>query len=231
MQNLPVVFCIDRAGLVGADGPTHHGLMDIGYLRIMPNMVLVAPANETEMKLALEFALRQERPVCLRYPKDFVPSSEFVPAACAEPFELGKSVVVKDSPKSTIALVAYGCVLADALQAAQMLAKEGIEVDVISARFAAPVDERIVELLNHGKRIISIEDHSTACGFGSALLESAAAAMPGVQNPITVLGVPKRFVKQASRKAQLMEVGINADKIVEAVKKKSVRLRRQGIEL
>jgi len=219
LQNLPVVFCIDRAGLIGADGPTHHGLMDIGFMRMMPNMVLAAPANATEMKLSLEFALRVNRPVCLRYPKDLVPSGEFEPAVCAVPFELGKSVIVKKGVNSTIALVSYGSVLTDALQGAAILAEDGIEVDLINARFAAPIDEQIISLLAGGKNIITIEDHNVACGFGSSLLEAAAAALPGVQNPVTVLGIPKRLVKHASRKAQLIEAGINADNIVKVVRK------------
>ena len=95
LQNLPVIFCIDRAGLVGADGPTHHGLMDIGFLRMMPNMVLTAPANDIEMGLALEFALSINKPVVIRYPKDFVPQREFVVPVCDTPFELGKSIIVE----------------------------------------------------------------------------------------------------------------------------------------
>ncbi len=94
-QNLPVVFCIDRAGFVGADGPTHHGLMDIGFMRMMPNIVLTAPANDIETQLALKFALSADKPVVVRYPKDVVPSEEFFRAACAKPFEMGKSVTVR----------------------------------------------------------------------------------------------------------------------------------------
>jgi 1-deoxy-D-xylulose-5-phosphate synthase len=97
LQNLPVVFCIDRAGLVGSDGPTHHGIMDIGFLRLIPNMVLTAPANDIEIKGALEFALGQDNPVVIRYPKDFVPEQKYVRAVCAKPFVLGKSVLVKRS--------------------------------------------------------------------------------------------------------------------------------------
>jgi len=108
LQNLAVVFCIDRAGVVGSDGPTHHGLMDIGFLRMMPNMVLTAPANDIEMKLALEFALNEDRPVVIRYPKDLVPPEKFVRAACAKPFKLGKSIVVKRAKNSAAALVSYG---------------------------------------------------------------------------------------------------------------------------
>ena len=84
LQNLPVVFCVDRAGMVGSDGATHHGLMDIGYLRMLPNMVLTAPADAVEMRQALEFALGQTQPVVIRYPKDLVPPEELTQAACRD---------------------------------------------------------------------------------------------------------------------------------------------------
>lgn len=215
LQNLPVVFCIDRAGVVGSDGPTHHGLMDIGFLRMMPNMVLVAPADEAEVKLALEFALAENKPVCLRYPRDLVPSSEFDLSACAVPFELGRSVVVKSSAKSAIAIVAYGSVLTNALQAAQLLGQDGIGVDVINARFAAPLDDKIISLLKRHKGIITLEDHGLACGFGSAVLEAAVASLPcPIKKPIVTLGMPRAFLRHDSRNTQLMQGGINADKIV-----------------
>jgi 1-deoxy-D-xylulose-5-phosphate synthase len=219
MQNLPVVFCIDRAGVVGSDGPTHHGLMDIGFLRMMPNMVLTAPADEGELKLALEFALAENKPVCLRYPRDLVPSSEFDLSACAVPFELGRAVFVKSSPNSAIAIVAYGSVLTNALQAAQLLQQDGIDVDVINARFAAPLDEKIISLLKRHKGIITLEDHSLACGFGSAVLEAAVATLPGpITKPIVTLGMPRAFLRHDSRNAQLMQGGISADRIIQAAK-------------
>ncbi|MHC4394749.1 MAG: 1-deoxy-D-xylulose-5-phosphate synthase [Planctomycetota bacterium] len=231
LQNLPVVFCIDRSGVVGADGPTHHGLMDIGFLRMMPNMVLTAPASEVELKLALEFALGENKPVVIRYPKDLVPSKEFdtdIIGTCAEPFELGKSVVVKEHKDSAIAVVAYGSVLTEAVEAARLLAKDGIDVDVINARFAVPVDESrfVGTLLDQGKAIITVEDHRLACGFGSAVLESAAAALPnGITRPIVVLGTPKKFIKHNSRNAQLMQAGINADNIAQTAKQMLSKLK------
>jgi len=227
LQNLPVVFCIDRAGVVGADGPTHHGLMDIGFLRMMPNMVLAAPADGVEMKLALEFALGEDKPVCLRYPKDVIPSQEFDRGACSKAFELGKSVVVRSGYNSSIAIVTYGSVLTEGLRAAGLLAKDGIEVDVINARFAAPIDEEIIQRLREGKGIITVEDHSSACGFGSAIIEMAAASLPdGIAGPIVVLGMPKRLIKHDLRDAQLMDVGINADRILQAAKE---MLRTSGL--
>jgi 1-deoxy-D-xylulose-5-phosphate synthase len=219
LQNLPVVFCVDRAGVVGSDGPTHHGLMDIGFLRMMPNMVLTAPADEVETKLALEFALGEDKPVVIRYPKDYVPMEKSVRAASARPFKLGKSVVVKKGKDSAIAIVCYGSVLTEALEVVDMLAQEGIAVDVINARFAAPIDEKIIKLLDKGKGIITVEDHTTACGFGSAVLELAAKTADS-NKPIAIrtLGAPRQFIKHDTRAQQLSNVGINAKKIARMVK-------------
>jgi 1-deoxy-D-xylulose-5-phosphate synthase len=217
LQNLPVVFCVDRAGLVGSDGPTHHGLMDIGYLRMMPNMVLTAPANEVEVKLALEFALGAKKPVIIRYPKDLVPSPKFVRSACATPFKLGKSVVVKKGKDSFIAIVAYGSVLSEAIAAAGILWRDGIAVDVINARFAAPVDEKIIAKLLESKGLVTVEDHRLCCGFGSAVLE-AAARSGRIRGSIVTLGVPKSFVGHDLRSVQLELAGVSAEKIARTVK-------------
>ena len=217
LQNLPVVFCIDRAGFVGPDGPTHHGLMDIGFLRMMPNMVLTAPANDIEMKLALEFALGHDGPVVIRYPKDLVPAQSSVKAACKRPFKLGTGVTVKRSKNSRLAIVSYGSILTEALKAAEMLAQEKLPVDVINARFATPVDKKILSLLKQGKGIITVEDHSAACGFGSAVLEMATANKCPL-NTVRLLGAPRTFVGHNSRDAQLLQIGINADTIVKTAK-------------
>jgi 1-deoxy-D-xylulose-5-phosphate synthase len=225
LQNLPVVFCVDRAGMVGSDGPTHHGLMDIGYLRMLPNMVLIAPADAVEMGQALQFALGRARPVVIRYPKDHIPAEEFVRAASQKPFELGKSVLVKRGYKSSLALVCYGSVLTEALKAAETLGSEKIGVDVINARFAAPLDEKFVNLLSRGKGLITIEDHYLSCGFGSAVLE--LAALRGADaGSIRSLGAPRRFIGHDTRNVQLMEAGINADEIVKTVKDMLKRMAR-----
>jgi len=215
LQNLPVVFCVDRAGMVGSDGPTHHGLMDIGCLRMMPNMILLAPADAVEMTRALEFALAQTQPVVIRYPKGAVPPEEFVRAASDKPFELGRSVLVKRSRKSVLTIATYGTILAEALQAAQTLNDDGVAVDVVNARFAAPVDGKLLAGLSRGKGLIMAEDHRLACGFGSAVLELAGAQ--GLdRGKIRVLGAPRRFIGHNSRQSQLMEAGVTADEIVKA---------------
>ncbi|MHC4511255.1 MAG: 1-deoxy-D-xylulose-5-phosphate synthase, partial [Planctomycetota bacterium] len=217
LQNLPVVFCIDRAGLVGTDGPTHHGLMDIGFLRMMPNMVLTAPANDVEMKRALEFALSENKPVVIRYPKDVVPGQEFVRAACARPFKLGKSVTVKRAKGAAAAIVSYGSILTEALKAAALLAEQRVAVDVINSRFAAPVDGKIISMAKRGKAIVTVEDHAIACGFGSAVLELAAAEGCSTK-AIRVLGAPRTFIGHNLRNAQLAEAGVDAEAIAKTVR-------------
>lgn len=221
LQNLPVVFCVDRAGMVGADGATHHGLMDIGYLRMLPNMVLTAPADAAEMRQALQFALSHSQSVVIRYPKEPVPAGQATPAASERPFELGRSVLVRKGLGASLAIVSYGTMLREALEAADRLGAAGIETDVINARFAAPVDEGLLSLLAEGKRLITVEDHSLSCGFGSALLELASTR--GCElGRIRVLGVPRRFIGHNSRGAQLMEAGITADEIVKTAKELSI---------
>jgi len=218
LQNLPVVFCVDRAGLVGADGPTHHGLMDIGFLRMMPNMVLTAPACGVEMAGALEFALAQSGPVVIRYPRDAVPDERLgadVLSACSRPFELGKGVVIRHYEQSLAAVVSYGATLTAALRAAEALDEEGLEVDVINARFASPLDESIISLPELGRAVVTTEDHRQACGFGSAVLEkNSEASAGGIAGPICVLGAAKEFVRHDRRESQLIRAGIGADTII-----------------
>jgi 1-deoxy-D-xylulose-5-phosphate synthase len=217
LQNLPVVFCVDRAGMVGSDGATHHGLMDIGYLRMLPNMVLTAPADAVEMRQALAFALTHTQPVVIRYPKDFVPPEEPAQTVFETPYELGRSILVRRGRKASLAIVCYGTVLAEALAAAEILSSEKIPVDVINARFAAPIDEKLMNRLSRGKKLITVEDHYLSCGFGSAVLERAATSGHDI-GLIRVLGAPPCFIGHDSRAAQLMEAGINADEIAKTAR-------------
>ncbi len=216
LQNLPVTFCVDRAGFVGPDGPTHHGTMDIGYLRMLPNMVLMGPANAQEMRLALEFSLAQDKPVVIRYPKDVLPND--TEKGVCPAYELGKAHEVRPCKGADLVIVSYGSVLSEGLQAVYQLEQKGIEVGLINARFAAPLDARLLEWLQAGKKIITIEDHSIAAGFGAALLEMAVTRgqMRARLQDIRVLGGPKVFIGHNSRKQQLMQAGLNADEIVKS---------------
>ncbi len=236
LQNLPVIFCVDRSGLVGNDGPTHHGLMDIGFMRMLPNMVLVSPAGEFEIKDALAFALSHGGPVAIRYPRDIVPNGQIEQATSERPFQLGKSITVKQG-RDNIAIVALGSVLAEALTAAEQLADKNIDLTVINARFAKPVDEDIVALAMEGTHIITVEDHSLAGGFGSAVLEAAAGKTlqddcPAVgpnRGTIITLGGGDYFIGVDSRTAQMDEIGISAAKIAETVEKLLDRINNQAI--
>ena len=232
LQNLPVVFCIDRSGLVGSDGPTHHGMLDVGYLRMLPNMVLIAPANGSEVVAALKFAVQYDGPVAIRYPKDAIADAEQETIiaklgeenSLSQPFETGKSVTVHQGT-SDIVLLALGSVLTEAVKAAEVLAGKGIDVSVINARFAKPVDERIADMVIAGKTVVTIEDHSIACGFGSAVMELVAARQSGkyktAANPtngkVIVLGGPDGFIRAGLRSVQLDDIGISTERIVEAV--------------
>jgi len=215
LQNLPVVFCIDRAGLVGSDGPTHHGLMDIGFMRMMPNMILISPANGIEMDAALKFANDCQMPVAIRYPKEDV-QDDILPGVFEQPYELGKSLVVREG-KSKIAIVAYGSTVFEALKAAQSLKADNIDVTVINARFAKPLDNKIISLLNADNTIITVEDHYTACGFGSAVLEAAASAGARTDKIIT-LGIGDVYVQMDNRQGQLEACGIDAQNIINRIK-------------
>jgi 1-deoxy-D-xylulose-5-phosphate synthase len=212
LQNLPVVFALDRGGLVGADGPTHHGLADVAYLRQWPNVIVCAPADAAELFACLHFALRQDRPVAFRYPRD-----EAVPAIAADtlPFELGKAVSLRSGPDAMLA--AYGAMVPEALRAAELLAARGIEVSVLNARFAKPLDEAVLaDALARYPLLVTIEDHFLTGGFGSAVLEFAAER-PGPGARVLRLGVPDRFIAHASRRRQLEWAGLTAEKIAERV--------------
>jgi 1-deoxy-D-xylulose-5-phosphate synthase len=165
----------------------------------------------------MEFALASKGPVVIRYPKEFVPEDTLIKAATKEPFQLGKSVKISGSGNSKLAIISYGSILTEAIKAADLLNKENINVDVINARFAAPLDEKFVWYLQQGKAIITIEDHSIACGFGSAVLEMAVARNCRVNN-IRLFGVPAKFFTHDSRYKQICSAGFNAENIAKAAR-------------
>jgi 1-deoxy-D-xylulose-5-phosphate synthase len=237
LQNLGVVFCVDRCGLVGSDGPTHHGLMDIGYLRMLPNMVVMAPASECEMREAIAFAVSRGGPAAIRYPRDVVPNGVIEGATRDKPFEPGKSVVVREG-SGAVVIVALGSVVGEAVAAAEALADKNIDVSVVNARFAKPIDEAIIGYLREGKSVVTVEDHGLACGFGSAVMEEAARAgvwcnnisAGGTAGRIVNLGTGDYFVDVDSRSRQMEEVGISSGRIAEAVEKLMCSISNQKVE-
>ncbi|MCD6175167.1 MAG: hypothetical protein J7K65_05290, partial [Planctomycetes bacterium] len=210
-----------RAGAVGNDGPTHHGFYDMGYLRMLPNLVISAPADENELKAALTLATRGDKPFAIRYPKDTVP---VIPENDI-PLQLGKSIRLR-SGDSEFAVVTIGPILKEAMAAAEQLEKDGISITVINARFVKPIDESIIELFAQGKTVILAEDNSIACGFGSAVIEQAlqTAAQSQDENlrnsigKAVLLGGPDAFMPAAARDKQLEWMRISAGQIAETVK-------------
>lgn len=213
LQGLPVVFSMDRAGLVGGDGAVHHGFLDLCYLRGFPNMILLAPADEEELRAALRFAVQQDVACAIRYPRDNVPES----LGEAPPFELGRSRLLRQGRDATI--LAYGATVSHALDAAELLAADDVFVRVVNGRFCKPVDQRMVaDAIAAGHPIVTVEDHSVAGGFGTAVLE-AAQEMRLPTERVVRLGMPAdRFVAQGSRAGQLAECGIDAAGIAAAVR-------------
>ena len=213
LQNLPVVLAIDRAGVVGADGPTHQGFMDMAFLRSMPRMVCCAPADALEMEQALDFALRYNGPVAVRYPRDAV-GENLEPA---EEFRLGKSRSMREG--KDLAIIAYGERVGASLEAAELLAKDGIETAVINARFAKPLDsETFKRILGAGRPVLVVEDHAVIGGLAAAIQELAGReAIQNVQ--ITALGLPDSFLPHGSRGALLKKVGLDAEGIRQAGRK------------
>ena len=225
LQGLPVVFALDRAGLVGGDGAVHHGFCDIAYLRPLPQMVLMAPADREELHAALALAMRLDVPSALRYPRDVVPRP--LPGAC-EAFEPGRCRPLRDGSDATI--LTYGSPATAALSAAKQLAGEGIEVAVVNARFAKPIDRDMVRAaVAAGGPVLTVEDHSVVGGFGAAVLE-VAAEMGLSAERVVRLGIPsERFVGYGSRTEQLAEVGLDADGIAASVRRAVETARHESL--
>lgn len=212
LQGLPVMFCLDRAGLVGGDGAVHHGFLDIACLRGLPGMVLIAPMDEMELLEAMRFGLTLDGPCAIRYPRDIVPA----PMPDCPRFELGRSRRLREGGEA--AILAYGTTASAALAAAELLAAEGFDVEVTAARFARPIDRDMVRNALRGSRpVVTVEDHSVAGGFGSAVLETAQELGLDTSRLLR-LGMPAdRFVAHGSRAGQLAECGIDTTGIAATV--------------
>ncbi len=199
-QNLPVTFVVVNAGLVGDDGRTHHGIFDVAYLRAIPNMVVMAPKDENELRHMVATAMVHDGPISLRFPRG---AALGVPLdATVSPLPIGKAETLRYG--DDVAILALGVHVQTAVEAADLLAEDGIAATVVNARFAKPLDEEcILDLARRVGRIVTIEEGVMAGGFGSAALELLAAHR--VTCPVTVLGIPDRFIDHGTP-AQLREL-------------------------
>jgi 1-deoxy-D-xylulose-5-phosphate synthase len=216
LQQLPVTFALDRGGLVGADGKTHQGAFDLAYLRCIPNVVVMAPSDENEMRHMLATALRHDGPAALRFPRGSVLGVPLDPEPV--PLPLGKGRVLRDGgPSPDVAVVAAGTPAHAALAAAEQLAREGISATVVDARFVKPLDEELVGAAAAAAgRVVTVEEASLAGGFGSAVLECLERT--GLLRTVQVrrLGLPDRFITHGDAQKQRAEMGIDARGIAEA---------------
>ena len=211
LQQLPVTFALDRAGLVGADGPTHHGALDLAYLRPIPNLVIAAPRDENELQHLLATAIESGAPFALRFPRGAATGCAIDPDP--KPLPIGRGELLRDG--SDLAIAAIGKTVPAAIAAANALAREGISAAVVDARFVKPLDAALfTAVARRLGLIVSVEDHALAGGFGSALLELLAEQAPGVR--VVRLGLPDRFLDHAEQDAQWREAGIDPDAIASA---------------
>ncbi|MCA8973151.1 MAG: 1-deoxy-D-xylulose-5-phosphate synthase, partial [Planctomycetes bacterium] len=210
LQRLPVLFAMDRGGLVGEDGATHNGLYDIAYLRCMPGITLMAPKDGPELQAMMAFALALDAPVGIRYARGNAPSRNNLPGWNAEstPIELGRMEVLREGCDG--AILAYGHMVQTALEAAAQLDAQGIHLEVVNARFCKPLDEAMVlDLCGRHDLVVTLEDHSRVGGFGSAVLECVSAHGP-VHARVEVMGVPDEILEHMSRNQVLEHCGLTA---------------------
>jgi 1-deoxy-D-xylulose-5-phosphate synthase len=218
IQKLPVVFALDRAGLVGADGATHAGAYDIAYLRCIPNMSVLTPADENECRQLLYTAFMQDHPVAVRYPRGSGVGAEIQAQMTEIPF--GKGEVRREAGRGAgqggkrIAILAFGTLLYPALAAAERL-----DATVANMRFAKPLDVALVtELARHHDAIVTVEEGCTMGGAGSAVMEALHEA--GLQVPVLALGLPDEFIEHGDPNKLLAMCGLDAAGIEQAVLKR-----------
>jgi 1-deoxy-D-xylulose-5-phosphate synthase len=218
VQNLDVTFAMDRAGLVGADGATHQGLYDIAYLRTLPNIVVMAPKDENELRHMLRTAVEYPGPAAVRYPRGEGFGVPLDPEVKTIP--IGEAELLRDG--DDLALVAYGTLVHPALEAAAELGADGLSVAVLNARFAKPLDAaRVVALARKVRGLVTVEEHTGQGGFGSAVLEALAQA--GVTRPVRCLALPDRPIEHGNPDAQRAEEGLDVAGIARALRELAQR--------
>ncbi|MDH4227849.1 MAG: 1-deoxy-D-xylulose-5-phosphate synthase [Deltaproteobacteria bacterium] len=224
IENIPVIIAMDRAGIVGADGPTHHGLFDVSYLRHIPNMIVAAPKDEAELRNMLWSATRYKSPVAIRYPRGACKGKSLVgPFVEIVP---GSAEVVREGSDITIA--ALGTMVTPALEAAERLATIGIKAEVINARFAKPLDkETIIRSVASTGLLVTVEENALAGGFGSAVLELLSDE--NVKIRVKRLGAADVFIEHGTQEELRKEAGLDTEAIEAAVKALIDERKRQRI--
>ncbi len=211
LHKLPVTFVLDRAGITGDDGASHHGMLDLAYLRLIPGMTVTAPSSPDELRLLFATALAHDGPFALRYPRGAAPHAG---TARMRPLSIATMNVVRDG--DDIALLAVGKMVSVAAAAAEALSLEGITCTVVDARFVKPLDPGLAELAARHPAVLTIEDGTVIGGFGDAVLEALAEA--GLSVPIRRLGLPDRFIEHGAQPLLLHKFSLDVDGVAGAVR-------------
>ena len=215
LQNLPVTICLDRAGLVGEDGPTHHGVFDLSYLRQMPNMHVLVPKDEEELRHMLATAIAIDGPAAIRYPRGAGRGVTLTDDFRTLP--IGKAEVLHE--EGEVALLAVGTMVEKAEKAAELLHEQGVEAAVVNMRFVKPLDEALIlRYAAEKKLLVTLEENALAGGFGASVLECLADH--GAAVPVLRFGIPDRFVEQGTRQELLSLCGLQAEAIAAAILRK-----------
>ena len=223
LQNLPVTFMLDRAGLAGPDGPTHHGAFDFSYMRVLPNMTVMAPGDAYDIPAMLQFALAHNGPVSIRYPKTKAEQldDQSIDNARA-PVELGKAEMLTTGRHG--AIICCGTQLNECLQAAKSLRQDGLEVGVINARFVKPLDtEAILGVVKQCDFVLTVEEAALMCGFGTAVLEAISAAGLSAEH-VHRLGIPDEFIEHGDRGELLADLKLDAEGIAATCRQIAAKL-------
>ena len=211
LHRLPVTFVIDRAGITGDDGPSHHGMLDLAYLRCIPNLVVGAPSSPDEMRRMLATALAHDGPFALRYPRGSAPATATAPL---EPLTIGRSITRREG--DDIAIIAVGKMVRVALEAAGQLEADGISSTVVDARFVKPVDPHLADVAAAHRAVLTVEDGTRVGAFGSAVAELLGDT--GVAVPVRRLGIPDRFVEHGAQALLLSELGLDAEGVARSAR-------------
>lgn len=223
LQNLPVTLCLDRAGLVGEDGPTHHGVFDLSYLRQMPNMCVMAPKDEEELRHMLATAIALPGPAAVRYPRGAGLGVKLTDSF--EKLPIGKAEVLQE--EGSIAFLAVGTMVEKAKEAAAILKEEGIEAAVVNMRFIKPLDTELIDKMAKSKKLlITAEENVLAGGFGSAVAEYLEDK--GLSVPLVRFGIPDRFIEQGTRAELFALCGLQPEQMAERIRERLSQLSQMA---
>lgn len=218
LQNLPVTLCLDRAGLVGADGPTHHGAFDLSYLRHMPNMTVFVPKDEAELRDMLAAAIKMDSPTAVRYPRGAGFGVEL-----HEDFQeipVGKAEIICARAEAKVVFLALGPMVYRAQEAAEILEADGIHASVVNMRFAKPLDTAVIRQMASCGLLVTLEENSLVGGFGSGVAEYLMDTGLAADTQLLRLGLPDRFIEQGTPGELLALCGLTSEKIAASVKER-----------